>query len=188
MKDYSITAVMMSCTLYCLSCGNGKNADHEEITTDRTNMSDSVEIIYSSPEAAEASPYNEAEAYNHPLSLIETTNVYVTPVNIDDVGATASNGRIEYSVTIINMTADTLEVESLKLPDSRFKAEWTGTKRYIPNLFTGFRLLTDSAISQHDYRFIITYKGDKYTPQVFHINLHPDVNKLKELKKNTTVS
>lgn len=175
-----MTAISVACFF---SCGSDSKSQKNDAGTEADSR-DTVNIIYSSHEAASLPPYDSDKSYDCPLSLIETLNTTVTPVNIDDVGAYQSGGRMEYGITLINMTADTIHIESLKLPDDRFEARWNGPSRYIPRLYTGFRLTADSAESIKDYRFIITYKGNRYPQQAFHINLHPDVNILKEIHKN----
>lgn len=178
---FSLVAVVIA-TFAITSCGTSSKPTEPESNTTETGDKPAVKIIYSSAKAASAPAYDPDQKYDHPLSLIETTNPYVTAVSIDDVGAYKVGDITEYSISLLNMTQDTIEIASVELPDAYFNARWYGMHRMIPNLFTGLKMRCDSVITANDYRLIINYKDDQYPAQVFHVNLHPDVLKLKEEK------
>ncbi len=162
-------------TIFCFySCNGNRKLPQADISDNNVCIENHVTIIYSSPEAVCVPAYDSTKIYDHPLSLIETTNTTITPVNIDNVHAYNSNGKKVYEILLLNMTEDTICIESLKLPDNNFKATWFGPNKYIPKLFTGFRLMCNEDKSIKDYRFIISYKEKNYLQQEFHINLHPD--------------
>ena len=156
--------------------------DQKESTTTQKG----IQIVYSSQEAIKAHKYTGSTEKKVPLTLIDPYNHSVTPVSMADIGASPMpDGKgVYYMVNLLNQSQDTVSIESLRLPDARFSAQWTGLVKYIPTLFSGFILKADKGVKLDDYRFVITYKDNKYPPQTFHINLHPDEKKLIEDGEN----
>ena len=161
------------------------DTEKEQSTPATVTVSSSkgVEIIYSSDEAAKAPKYDSSKKNDGPFSLIDPLiSSSMAAVGITDIGGwkfSEDDDMKRYSVSIKNLSSDTVAIESIKLPDARFEVEWNGVVKYIPGLLSGFNLKTKEDVRLDDYRFILTYKGGKYPPQTFHINLHPDINKLR---------
>ena len=82
---------------------------------------------------------------------------------------------------LINHTQDTIEIESVKLPDSRFDVEFA-SKKMIPGMFSALELYADTTYTITDYRFIVTYRDKKYPDQTFHINIYPSKDALNAAK------
>lgn len=183
MKKHLISLAIATLSAVAItSCRTDSKSTESSSNTTQTEEKPAVEVIYSSKKSASAPAYDPQQKYDYPLSLIETTNPNVTPVSIDDVGAYKVGDITEYRITLLNMTKDTVEIASVELPDDYFDACWDGMHRMIPGLYTGLKMRCDSAITVNDYRLIINYKNNRYPAQVFHVNLHPDVLKLKEEK------
>lgn len=169
------------------SCGSSASSDNNEAAADTlATASNGVEIEYSSSEALNAPAYDPDAELGSPLALEDVFSPYSNQVTISDVGAYSLEGdnKMKYDVWLNNQSPDTITIKSIKLPDSTFELYWRGEKTYKPGLMSTFQLRADSAVAIDDYRFIITYEGDKYAPQVFHINLHPDLDKLVVEKRN----
>lgn len=138
-----------------------------------TILDNGVKVVYSSPMDADTSGEG-------PLALLDPLAHDFNPVDIATIGAQSDgeNGK-KYQVSLIGQGSEEVTIESIILPDERFEVDWSGITKYKPGVLSTFTLKSKKAVKLDDYRFILTYKGDKYPPQTFHINLHPDINKLR---------
>lgn len=161
------------------SCGSSASSDNNEAAADTlATASNGVEIEYSSAEALNAPTYHPDAEWGSPLALQDGLTHTLDGFPCVELGAYSDGDKMIYDVLLINQSTDTVTIQSIKLPDSSMEVNWNGSKTYKPGLMSIFKLVCDSAITRDDYRFILTYKGDKYPPQTFHINLRPDVLKL----------
>ena len=176
--------IIFAFALITAACGRVTKEKAESVNNN-TNHINEVVIEYDSPEAKNAPDYDPSVINFGPLSLIETLNPYVTPVNMDDVGGDKIGDKIRYVVSVQNIVTDTIKIVKIQLPSSYFTAEWPGRTEYMPGLIGGLDLYADSAIEVKDFKFILTYEGDRYKPQVFHVNLHPNVWELKARKESS---
>lgn len=158
------------------SCGHNNTA--VDGMTDTKTESDTVAIIYSSPRALNAASFDAGNLDKGPLSILDGSVERLVTVDIGNDGAYDFNGKKNYQIMVINNSPDTLEIESIELPDSYFKASFP-LKSLIPKAFTGIHLTADSARSLNDYRLIINFSDKKYPSQVIHTNLHPDLIRLR---------
>lgn len=151
-------------------------------------VSNGVEVVCCSEDAINAPAYDPDGEWGSPFALNDGLANTMDGSPIVDAGAYSGdeNGNYPgdktkvYAVSLVNQSPDTVTVRSLHLPDSTFRVIWTGIKTYRPGVLSLFKLICDSAVTADDYRFVLTYEGDKYPPQVFHINLRPDILKLIE--------
>lgn len=166
-------------TAVTTSCAGSKSSDNNEAAADTlATTSNGVEIEYSSAEALNAPAYDPDAELGSPLALQDGLTQSWTAFPIVDVGAYPEGGKMVYDILIFNQSPDTVAVRSIKLPDNTMECFMEGLRVYKPGLLNKLQLKSDSAITMDDYRFILTYEGDKYPPQTFHINLRPDIHKL----------
>lgn len=154
---------------------------NEKVGQDKeTIMDNGVKVVYSSPMAANTPKYDKSEKVDGPLALLDPLAHNFNPVDIATIGAQSDGDKgKKYQVSLIGQGSEEVTIESIILPDARFKVDWNGIAKYKPGVLSTFTLKSEKAIELDDYRFILTYKGGKYPPQTFHINLHPDINKLR---------
>lgn len=143
-----------------------------------------AKVIYSSADAINAPAYDSATYVNRPVSLLYSYLQDVVPTDIDDCGAAPwFDNRNCYTLAIKNMSDDYFGIDSIALPDNRFEANLR-CSWLIPSVFTFIDLVCDTVYSHPDYRLVVYYSDKKYAPQVLHVNLHPDFNRLRAEKLN----
>lgn len=145
-----------------------------------TILDNGVKVVYASPMAANTPGYG-------PMALLDPLAHSFNPVDIATIGGepNGENGKL-YRIALFNNSKDTVAIESVLLPDSRFEVVKCTIKRYLPHLTSDLVLKSNKAVKLDDYRFVLTYKGGKYPPQAFHINLHPDIIRLMEERDGAT--
>lgn len=185
-----ISATLLSISVITLSsmygCGNATDngaARESEGSPLAQDDNYEVKIVYDSELAKGVAPYEKGKTDKSPLSVLNFNTNSLTEVEIADLGFYDNQEKTgkETLVWFKNITNDTIPIEALHLPDHRFNAVWEGLNHYIPSLKCGFKISGDS-IEQtiSDYRIVITYRDKKYPPQAFHINLHPDIIKMRK--------
>ena len=145
-----------------------------------------AKIIYNSPKAKAVPPFDPATYVNNgPMRLLASWNPHTQFVDIDDCGASRwlDGTRKDYCISIWNGTDDYLGIESIEVPDSRFEVSVRKTW-YKSSAWTFIDMVCDTVYSEPDYRIIVNFKDDMYPPQALHINLHPDINRLRAEKLN----
>lgn len=152
-----------------------------------TILDNGVKVVYSSPMAANTPKYDQSEIADGPLALLDPLARNFNPVDIATIGAQSDGDKgKKYQISLIGQGSEEVTIESIILPDARFKVDWNGIAKYKPGVLSTFTLKSEKAIELDDYRFILTYKGDKYPPQTFHISLHPDIYRLMEERDTAT--
>ena len=143
-------------------------------------LDNGVKVAYSSPMAANTPG-------DGPMALLDPLAHSFNPVDIATIGGepNGKNGKL-YRIALFNNSKDTVAIESVLLPDSRFEVVKCTIKKYLPHLTSDLVLKSNKAVKLDDYRFVLTYKGGKYPPQTFHINLHPDIIRLMEERDGAT--
>ena len=170
-------AFIASAVAVCACSGTQKDTSAETEKVVRNG----IEYIYDSPEAAAAPEYIAKKEIEGPLALIESYNPNMTPTDIDFVDMWNYNKRKIAKPMLMNISQDTVEIESIQFPDSRFEAK-IGTRKLIPRLAMGLELYADTTYAIEDYRFIVTYRDKKYPDQTFHVNIYPDKDALNAAK------
>ncbi len=180
MKNINIYAAFTVLTIMCSSCNGAKSDKAADVGGGLATsaVSNGVEIEYSSANAINAPEYDPDSDWGMPLALADGLNHSMDGFPIVDSGAYPDGGKIVYSIFLVNQGQDTVTISSIKLPDSSMTIDWTGVKTYRPGMLSIFKLVCDRGVMQDDYRFILTYEGDKYSPQVFHVNLRPDISEM----------
>lgn len=169
--------------LSIVSCGGvneTETADSSEAATEISpvRIPAGLKVEYSSIDALNASAYDSTAEWGSPLALGDGLANSMNGFPIVDVGAYPDNGKMIYDILIVNQSSDTVTIETIKLPGNSMEVNWEGRLTYKPGLLGKIQLRSDSAINSDDFRFILTYKDNKYPPQTFHINLRPDIHKL----------
>lgn len=169
--------------LACFSCSSDRNGTENTETVEIAPERREVKIVYDSPEADSAPKYAEGDKQEGPLGLLDLDypNKTVTEGTCD-VGAWKLDGTPQLTIWFTNPTEDTVRVAALHLPDHRFEAVWEGMPEYCPGLSCGFKLTADSVEYIEDYRIVLEYLDNQYPPQIFHLNIHPDLIKLRQSK------
>lgn len=168
-----LLAMNIALTSSCSSAAKNDNSDEDSLTVKVEERGYEYCIFYDSKNAQNALPYKKGEKYDSPLSLKDCHSRGLEETDIDDVWGMKMNGVPTYSVMLINTANDSIVIESIELPDTRFKVS-LGTPVYQKGMLAPVTFLTDSLANINDYRFIINYKGDKYPPQTFHVNFYRD--------------
>ena len=180
MKKFFINILIIASAAAVCACAGDKkdtSAEKEKIANNE------IEYIYDSPEAASAPEYIAETELTGPLALLEPYVYAKNPSDIIDVDMWDYNNRKLAKPMLINLTQDTIEIESVKLPDSRFDAEFA-CRKMIPEMFSALELYADTTYTIEDYRFIVTYSDKKYPDQTFHINIYPNRDALNAAKAN----
>ena len=184
MKKSIISGAILASALVICACSGGKtetSAEAESSAKKERAINYGIEYIYDSPEAATAPEYIAGIEITGPLALLEPYVYANNPVDIVDEAMWEYNKRKLAKPMLANLTQDTIEIESVKLPDSRFDAEF-GSKKMIPGMFSALELYADTTYTIKDYRVIITYRDKKYPDQTFHINIYPNRDALNAAK------
>lgn len=184
MKKLIISSAIIASALVICACSGGKKdatAETDAPIKKETVTKNGIEYIYESPEAAAAPEYIAGTEITEPLALLEPYINQIKPVDIIDVDMWDYNKRKLAKPMLINHTQDTIEIESVKLPDSRFNVEFA-CRKMIPGMFLGLELYADTTYTIKDYRFIVTYRDKKYPDQTFHINIYPSKDALNAAK------
>lgn len=194
MRKLNLCAVFTALIMIAMSCGRTKSSEAND-TGDGSApsaVSNGVEIEYSSVDAINAPAYDPNAEWGSPLALNDPLGSTMDGCPIVDDGAYSANAdgiypgdeTKVYDIFLVNQSQDTITIKTLHLPDASFTVKWNGLQTYRPGVLSMFKLLCDSAVSVDDYRFVVTYEGDKYPPQVFHVNLRPDMWKMKEERES----
>ncbi len=168
-----LIAMNIALTSSCSSAAKNDNSDEDSLTVKVEERGYEYSIFYDSKNAQNTLPYKKGVKNDSPLSLKDCHSRRLEGTDIDDVWGMKMNGVPTYSVMLINTTNDSIVIESLELPDTRFKVS-LGTPVYEKGMLAPVTFFTDSLTNINDYRFIINYKGDKYPPQTFHVNFYRD--------------
>lgn len=122
-------------------------------------LDNGVKVVYASPMAANTPG-------DGPMALLDPLAHSFNPVDIATIGGepNGENGKL-YRIALFNNSTDTVAIESVLLPDSRFEVVKCTIKKYLPHLTSDLVLKSNKAVKLDDYRFILTYKGGKYPPQ-----------------------
>ncbi len=184
MKKLIISGAIIAFAIVICACSGGKKDTSAETDTNPKKekaINQGIEYIYDSPEAASAPEYIVGTEITGPLALLIPNGSTNKPVDIVDEAMWEYNKRILANPMLANLTQDTIEIESVKLPDSRFDAKF-GSKKMIPGMFSALQLYADTTYTIKDYRVIITYRDKKYPNQTFHINIYPNRDALNAAK------
>lgn len=186
MKRLNLCAAITALIMITMSCGGTRSSEANDTGDDSATsaVSNGVEIVYSSADAINAPSYDPDAEWGSPLALGSQLSGSMAGFPIVESGAYPDGDRMVYGILLVNHSPDTVTVSSIKLPDSSMTVDWHGSKTYRPGVMSIFKLVCDSVIWHDDYRFILTYEGDKYPAQVFHVNLRPDLFKMMEELKS----
>lgn len=168
MKKLDLISVIILCLVSSCTSNSETKSENASKETESVENKPDVRIVYS----YNGKNLSDLLDTKGPLSLVESNNHTVTLTDKDDVIAYDMNGKKVYSLTLTSTAEDTVLIDSVELPDESFDAQLYISK-FFPGLLTSLNLLSDSAVTRENYRFVITYKNPEYSPQVFTVNLYP---------------
>lgn len=180
MKHLKLT--LLAIGIVITACGGTKSEEKEEAQSNV--VSNGVAVEYASADALNAPAYDPEAEWGTPFALADGLTHSMNGFPHVELGAYPEGGKFVYQVLMVNQSTDTVAVQSIKLPDGYMTVDWSGSREYRPGILSGFKLVCDSAVMRDDYRFIITYKDNKYPPQTFHLDLRPDAYKLLEERES----
>ena len=199
-----ITGIISVLTVAFASGGCGGRVTHVEATIEpeAREVSDKpvrgATVVYSSAIAVGRPAFGKDKTTEGPLKMLDGRKAHIcTPedfVEMADVGMYTWIDRREpplrsgelrqFYLGLENDSRDTLIIDTVLVPDSRFEIDWEGRHNFPPGWNSGMRCyLADSTdvISEtiEDYRLVVIYGNKGIAPQTFHFNIHPDINKLR---------
>ena len=177
MKKLNLNAVFTAFAMIFVSCGETKISEVNDAGYNSVSESQSngVKVEYFSDDAINTPKYAPDNKWGSPLALGDGMTHSMAGFPIVDIGAYPDGYKMVYDILLVNQSTDTVTVSSVKVPGSYMRIDWHGAKTYYPGMLSGFKLVCDSGVTFDDYRFVLTYEGNKYPSQVFHVNLRPDI-------------
>ena len=186
---FIISTILVS--IIILSCSNnGGKSNPADSGRDETTTSPErreVEVIYSLPEEISVKANDTDIKNTGPLMLVDLTGGTSLTV-LDGKGQSAAwqNGdMMVHKIWFHNPNEDTIRIKALCLPDSRFKAEWEGMADYFQGLSGGFVMTADSMELVRDYPIVLTFVDNQYPPQLFLLDLYPNMVELRKAHGST---
>ena len=130
-----------------------------------------VKIIYSNPAAAAAAKVTDGKSSAGPLILIDA-NTHGERVEHLNVGAYPEGDEYVYTIGFFNRSDETVEIESICLPDDYFKASWPSVNTLKPNMVLFLRLVCSKPLDKKEYPVIIHFRDKKLPTQTLSITLY----------------
>ncbi len=169
-----LLAMNLAFTSSCSSVAKNDNSEEDSLTVKFEDRGYEYSIIYDSENAANSLPFKKGEKDDTPIAILDNRSHGKSKgAEIGDIWGIKTNEGATYSVLLLNTTNDSIVIESIELPDTRFKVR-LNTPLYEVGMFAPITFNTDSLENINDYRFIINYKDGKYPPQTLHVNFYRD--------------
>ena len=130
-----------------------------------------VKIIYSDSAAAAAAKVTDGKSSAGPLILIDA-NTHGERVEHLNVGAYPEGDEYVYTIGFFNRSDETVEIESICLPDGYFKASWSSANTLNPNMVKFLRLVCSKPLDKKEYPVIVHFRDKKLPAQTLSITLY----------------
>lgn len=151
---------------------NEEYTDSSEKDSAATNLlvcdSSKVKIILSNPIADKS---KDAKYSQGPLIFIDANTHGAVRTDHLKVGAYPEGNSYRYTIGILNQSNDSVCIQSISLPDSYFKAEWSTVNVMRPNMVGFLYMTSQKPLEGIDYPIVIRYCNDTFKPQILHLTL-----------------
>lgn len=167
-------------TMFACNGGGTKTESTTEASPDSILFTKGV--IFVRGEKYKPSNFEVSDTIGYPLVLLDDRKYGIDPnldrVVVDEVGGEKNEFGTIYQISVYNRSDDSLHIEKLWVEDPTFDGYiYEGT--WIKGLISWIKLRSDSAVSKENLHIGVTFRDNKFPPQIFRVNLHPNIYELK---------
>lgn len=166
--------------MFACNGGRTKTEPTAEISLDSFLLPKGV--IFVRGEKYRPSNFEVSDTIGFPLVLLDDRKYGIDfnldCVVVDDVGGEKTELGTIYQISVYNRSDDSLHIEKLWVEDPTLDGYiYEGT--WIKGLISWIKLRSDSAVSKENLHIGVAFKDNKFPPQIFRVNLHPNIYELK---------
>lgn len=180
MKIIRMLFALLVATMFACNGGGTKTESTAETSPDSFLLPKGV--IFVRGEKYKPSNLEASDTLGFPLVFLDDRKYgidhNVDKVVVDNVGGKQTEFGTIYDMSVMNRSGDSLRIEKLWIEDPTFDGYiYEGT--WIKGLISWIKLRSDSAVSRKDFHIGVTFKDNKFPPQILCVNLHPSMLELK---------